>query len=303
MSVFNNALNRQSNLEFAALQYLVVAKPYTAAKWGTFEDPSTGDILAAALAGTTSIGNMSKSQGFGLDNATTSTKVKTHGMAGPSRIIQSERALTFTIEAQETKRLSLEWFFGVDLSGIVPTAKGGIEFDIPDVSIGKSYKVAWITKDTSQVDGQDIFIAYKGNKVQVDKVKAIKGPDNDIIAYGIDLVPLTDDGATSPLTFEQFGPGWKPLNAVTDTGFFPVTSLTISPSTVSLSLAGAITQQLSVVDNNTFDVTGRATYSTSDPTKATVTAAGLVTAVGVGSATITASYKGVSATKAVTVTS
>lgn len=300
MSAFTDALNRQSNLEFSPGQFLVVAKPYLSPKWGLFEDAATGDMSAAALAGTTSLGNLSKSGGYGLDNATTSNKIKTHGMAGPSRIIQSERNLTFTVEAQQTMRLTLELFFGTDLSGVTPSAKGGISFDIPDLPIGKSYKMAFIARDLSPVDGQPHYVAYKGNKVQVDKVKAIKGQDNDIVAYGIDLVPLTDDGASSPLTYEEFGLGWKPLNSVTDTGFFPVTSLTITPS--SVSLAAAATQQLTVTDNNTFDRTAQATYSTSDPTKATVNAAGLVTAVASGSATITATYKGVSANKTVTVT-
>lgn len=296
--VFNAALNRQSNLEFAALQYLVVIKPYNTPKWGMFEDPATADILAAALAGTISLGNMSKSQGYVLDNATTSTKVKTHGMASPSRIIQGERTLTLSVEAQQHMKITQELFFGVDLSGVVPTAKGGVSYDIPDLPIGKPYKVAWILRDTSQVDGQDIFKVYKGNKVYVDKAKAIKGQDNDIVAFGYDLIPTTDDGAVSPLSVEEFGPGWKSLNAVTDTGWFPVSALTITPNTVTIAAGG--TQQLTVTDNNTFDVTSRAAYSTSDPTKATVDAAGVVQHVAAGTATITATYKGVSATKAVT---
>lgn len=299
-NVFDAALNRQSSLEFAPLQFLALFKPYNSPKWGTLEDPTTGDINPAALAGTTSIGNLSKSQGFALDNATKTTKVATHGMGGPSRIIQTGRDLTFTIEAQEKKRLSLELYFGVDLSGVVPTAKGGVSWDVPDLPIGVAHKVLFIAKDTTVTHGQDHYLAYKANKVMVDKVKAIKGTDGDIIAFGIDLMPMTDDGAVSALSVEEFGPGWKPLNSVTDTGFFPVTTLTITPATVTGTVGG--TQALTVTDNNSFNVTDRASYATSDPTKATVDAAGVVHYVAAGTATITALYRGVSATKTVTVT-
>lgn len=300
-NVFDKALNRQSSLEFAPLQFLVLLKPYNTAKWGTLEDPTTGDINPAAIAGTTSIGNLAKSAGVTLDNATKSNKIPTHGMGGPSRIIHTARDLTFTVEAQEKKRLTLELYFGANLSGVVPTDKGGVSWDIPELPLGTAHKALFIAKDTTVTDGLDHFLAYKANKVMVDKVKAIKGTDGDILGFGIDLMPITDDGASSALSVEEFGPGWKPLNAVTDTGFFPVTGLTITPASVSIAAPNG-TQQLTVEDNNEFDVTSRATYSSSDPTKATVNTAGIVHAVAAGTATITASYRGVSATKSVTVT-
>lgn len=299
-NVFDTALNRQSSLEFAPLQFLALFKPYNSPKWGTLEDPVTGDINPAALAGTTSIGNLSKSQGYALDNATKTTKVATHGMGGPSRIIQTGRDLTFTIEAQEKKRLTLELYFGVDLSGVTPTAKGGVSWDVPDLPIGTAHKVLFIAKDTTVTHGKDHYLAYKANKVMVDKVRAIKGTDGDIIAFGIDLMPITDDGAVSPMSVEEFGPGWKLLNGVTDTGFFPVTALTITPANVTGAVGG--TQQLTVTDDHEFDRTSQASYSTSDPTKVTVDPNGVVHFVAAGNATVTAVYKGVSANKAITVT-
>lgn len=65
----------------------------------------------------------------------------------------------------------------------------------------------------------------------------------------------------------------------------PVTSVTLLPDTVSLSVGGI--QQLAATVMPA-DATNRAvTYSSSDETKATVSEDGLVTAVAVGSATIT----------------
>jgi Bacterial Ig-like domain (group 2) len=71
------------------------------------------------------------------------------------------------------------------------------------------------------------------------------------------------------------------------------TALTITPSPVSMAAVGAV-QQLKVVDPSGADVTATATYSSSDATKATVSAAGLVTDVAAGTATISVA-SGVSA--------
>jgi len=68
----------------------------------------------------------------------------------------------------------------------------------------------------------------------------------------------------------------------------------------------AATQQLTVTANygsgKTVDVTESATYSSTDESVATVSATGLITAVGEGTATINVSYEGASGTCAVTVT-
>jgi outer membrane protein assembly factor BamB len=81
--------------------------------------------------------------------------------------------------------------------------------------------------------------------------------------------------------------------------FTTPTSLTISPSTVTLGIAKSI--QLSVQgtfpDNSTVDLTGDATWSSSDTSKATVTSSGLVTGVANGSAIVTADFRGVQATQ------
>lgn len=83
-----------------------------------------------------------------------------------------------------------------------------------------------------------------------------------------------------------------------------IDSVAVSPA--SVSLAKGRTQQLSAAavysDDSNQDVTGVATWTSSDPNVATVTVAGLVTAVTVGSATITATDGGKAGTTAVSVT-
>ncbi len=88
-----------------------------------------------------------------------------------------------------------------------------------------------------------------------------------------------------------------------------VTKLTIEPATLTLSLlaTGQLSAMVTYSDASVVDVTARTTFSTSAVTTATVTnnqlSHGLVTGVLAGSATITGTFGGQSATAAVTVTS
>ena len=88
------------------------------------------------------------------------------------------------------------------------------------------------------------------------------------------------------------------------TGFKAVTSISLAPTTVTLTVAAPTAQLVPTV--LPADATEKGvTYTSSDPTKATVSATGLVTRVANGTATITATAKdgsGVVGTKLVTTT-
>lgn len=82
-----------------------------------------------------------------------------------------------------------------------------------------------------------------------------------------------------------------------------VTSLAVTPATTTK--AALATQQLvgtaTPVDGVDVVVTASTAWVSSDPTKATVNAAGLVTAVATGESTVTGTYKGSTDTCVVTV--
>lgn len=86
-------------------------------------------------------------------------------------------------------------------------------------------------------------------------------------------------------------------------------SIVITPGTITLSLAGTVTQQLVVtktpLSGSTSNVAAASAgtfYVSSDPTKATVSVDGLVTAVAIGTTVITARNGNKSDTQLVTVT-
>jgi len=82
-----------------------------------------------------------------------------------------------------------------------------------------------------------------------------------------------------------------------------LTSVSVTPATLTLA-AGDISALVATAtydDSSTENVTSSASWSSSDPTKATVSA-GFVTGIAAGSSTVTASYGGQTDTCAVTVT-
>lgn len=63
-----------------------------------------------------------------------------------------------------------------------------------------------------------------------------------------------------------------------------------------------LTAMLTLTDDSTQDVTSAASWSSSDENVATVSSGGLVTSVGPGTCTITASHSGLTGTSSVSVT-
>ncbi|KND30083.1 Ig-like domain-containing protein [Streptomyces stelliscabiei] len=80
-------------------------------------------------------------------------------------------------------------------------------------------------------------------------------------------------------------------------------SISVTPSTLTVADGeiGALAATATYSDATTADVTAEASWSSSDPTKATVSA-GFVTGVAAGASTVTATYLGETDTCAVTVT-
>lgn len=86
-----------------------------------------------------------------------------------------------------------------------------------------------------------------------------------------------------------------------DTDYVPLTGITVAPATKTLTVA-APTQQLTITKAPTGASNGTVTYVSSDPTKATVSATGLVTRVANGTTTVTATSQDGSFTSTCAVT-
>ena len=107
------------------------------------------------------------------------------------------------------------------------------------------------------------------------------------------------DTSVNPIAESDFFGTVQTPDSVNDAPIV-VTGISVAPTTATLSISGGDTQQLTATLSPS-GATGTVTWTSSDDTIATVSAAGLVTPVAVGSATITATCEGFNATCAVTV--
>jgi len=125
--------------------------------------------------------------------------------------------------------------------------------------------------------------------------------DNGAVATvsGTGLVTAAGAG-TATITATSEG---KSGTASVTVSSIPVASVTVSPTTASLTVGQTVQLTATPKDANGNALTGRpVTWSSNNGSVATVSATGLVTAAGAGSATITALSEGKSGTAAITVT-
>jgi uncharacterized protein YjdB len=169
----------------------------------------------------------------------------------------------------------------------VPVASVTVTPASPSVAAGTTVQLTATLRDT---DGNALSgrpVTWSSNAAGVATVSAsglVTG-----VGAGTATITATSEGKTGTSTI-----------TVTPA---PVASVTVSPATANVSVGGTVQLTATPRDAGGNPLSGRVvTWSTSQAAVATVSGAGLVTAVAVGSATITASSEGKSGTAAVTVT-
>lgn len=144
-----------------------------------------------------------------------------------------------------------------------------------------------------------------GENVETEWTPDAPTPDEDTTATGRFNSPdpeILVGAAEVPRAFPPFPQGDDVEDAVEGPPIADaVASVAVYPRTAAVGIAGTY-QLVAVVqfgDGNVRNVTAASTWATSDATKATVSASGLVTGVGVGTASITATYLGIASSAAV----
>lgn len=299
----------QPDLELAACTPRVLLAPY----YGTqpllsIEDLVNGGI-DAALVGSGSafrtVGNYEKKAGAKLSNKPTVNKIMSAGYGSPTRNLFSESGKSITYTPQEVNLLNLQnaWGFTPDAVS-EPSIKGGITIGIPSLPARMLWRCVLIAGDVAP-SGKPIYLYWIANRAEAGDRQDINATDSNVYEHGVTLDFQDDPAVADQVIFGICGDGWVDLNSNNDTGLYPaIDGITVTPSTASLTVAGGAshTKQLTVKDSNNEDVTSQATYVSADPTKATVSTSGLITAVAAGGpVSVTATYKGFSASCAVTV--
>jgi hypothetical protein len=208
----------QSDLELAARDLAVLLCPYddTHPLLDTLEGVGGAlDIPDYYV----SVGNFTKAAGVTLGHTPEINDIESHGKASPTRQMASRRVITIGFEAQETKLINLALYWGTDWLTNVPdlSPTGGFAEAIPELPLNLKFRCILLGWD--DFNGEDIFIYWIANKVNVSATTDQELVDSNVIRYPYTLNCQADDENQSALTVGVCGPGWEALQAVTESGF------------------------------------------------------------------------------------
>lgn len=208
----------QSDLELAARDLAVLLCPYddTHPLLPTLEAVD-GDLDIPEYY--MSVGNFTKAAGVTLGHSPEINDIESHGKASPTRQMASRRVITLGFEPQETKLLTMALYWGTDWLSNVPelSVHGGFAEAIPELPLNLKFRAILLGWD--DFNGEDIFIYWIANKVNVSATQDTELVDSNVIRYPITLNCQADDENQSALTPGICGPGWESLQDITSTGF------------------------------------------------------------------------------------
>lgn len=300
MPDFETIRDAKADLVLAHLHFAVLFDAIGNDAAVTLEDAATGDLEVPATA--ESAGIIEKAAGVSLTHEMDTTDIEGYGEADPVRTIISKRSVQFEAKFLETNKTVLEKFWGTvfDDENLDVSEHGGVTIKAPSLPKNVFYRAYLVASD--DVNGDDLYAYYVMPRVKLVNVSNQESRDNEAVGYTLTFQAYRDNEVGFSVLQGWCGPGWRKL--VHKTGFVSApTSVEATPATVSVAADG--TSQITVTASNGVNVTPDASYSSSDPTKATVSQSGLVTGVASGSATITVTFElpdGTNATDTVAVT-
>lgn len=299
----------QSDLELAQCDGRVLLAPRTSPVLLNIEDSGAGgiDLTKVGVASQfVTVGNYEKKAGVKLSNSPTVNDIMSSGKGSATRKLPSEAKKGIAYTPQEMKLINLQNSWGFTPSAVsAVSSMGGFTIGIPELPARTQWRCVYLAWDSFQ--GQDVWMYWIANLAEVGDRSDITGVDSNVFEHAVSLEFLTDPAVQLPVIFGMCGAGVPLLAAAVADGsiYKNATGITVTPTTAAMTAAvGANhTKQLLVKDSNGVDRTAAATFLSDTPAKATVSTTGLITAVSVGSANVTASWNGfTSAPCAVTVT-
>lgn len=300
MPDFETIRDAKADLVLAHLHFAVLFDSIGNDVAATLEDAATGDLDVPATA--ESAGIIEKAAGVSITNEMDSTDIEGYGEADPVRTIISKRSVQFEAKFLETNKVVLEKFWGTvfDDDNLDVSDHGGVTIKAPTLPKNTFYRAYLVATD--DVNGEDLYAYYVMPRVKLVNVGNQESRDNEAVGYTLTFQAYRDNSVGFSVLQGWCGPGWRKL--VHKTGFVTApTSIEATPATATVTVGG--TEQLAVTASNGLNVTPDCQYVSSDATKATVSASGLVTGVAAGSATVTVSFElpdGSDATDTVSVT-
>lgn len=301
MADFDTLKGALTDLTFNARNAMVLLAKYDDDPVLTIESPTTGDLEIPTEY--ESVGHFEKKAGISIGMDVTSNDVEAYGELDPIRILLTKRETSIEVSLYEHKKLVQEIVWSQNLDSITPTSHGGVVIEAEHAPDTIFYRAIIVGRD--RINNEYLYPFWLMPKVQLSKMSNVELNDEGVLMYKPTLRALRDDTTGYAVAQGWCGPGWR--RVIDKTGFAPpLTSISATPA--APSIAALATQQITVTDSNAIVRTPDCKYAvTTGGAFATVSAAGLVTGVAAGSATVTVTLKRVGAadltdTVAVTVT-
>lgn len=284
MTDFYTFKDAQADLAIAALNCAVALAPYTATPAETLESPTDGslDVPDEYL----SLGHFEKKAGVTLTADIQAKDIEAYGESDPIRTIISTRKTSFDFSMYQNGKAQLELFWSTSFANVVPSAFGGVVLPAPPTPKNIFYRCVILGLDDR--NDSDLWAYWLLPKVKLTKVDNQTLNDDGVLEYHPTLTAYKDDVLGYSVAQGFAGPGWRQLVGLT--GFAPpLTAITMATTgAVTAATGGSHTQQLVVTGDNGIQYTPDATFVSSAPTKATVSASGLITGVASGTTSVTA---------------
>ncbi|UVF61191.1 major tail protein [Mycobacterium phage DuncansLeg] len=299
MTDFYTIKDAQADLAIAPLNLTVLLAPYSVTPALTLESPTDGSLTIPE--GYKSVGHFQKAAGLTLGNEFDSKDIEAYGEPEPIRTIINKRTTTFDFSMYQNQRNVLELIWTQDFSDVVPSEFGGIVLEAPKVPKNIYYRAILVGLDDR--NDREVWVYWLMPKVKLDKLDNQTLNDDNVLEYKPTLKAFRDDVAGYSVAQGFAGPGWRDIVATAGFGQ-ALTALAATPNTVTVTVASGAshTAQLLIEGDNGINYTPDCVFTSADPSKASVSASGLVTGVAAGSTTITAKKGALTTTVSVTVT-
>lgn len=214
MPAWEELKNQQNHLIRKALEGEVFAAPITADPITALTD-ETSELLALPT-GYVGMGYMSD-DGAQFASEVESSDVTSWGAVEPTRRDITSDVTTLTGFFQETHRMSIALYTGVDAASLTPDAQSGeLMVAKPDRPANRHYRILTIGVDLA--DAGEIYIARFLPRASVtDKDDQAFQSGDDPLGWPTTLTAYKDASLGFSEAFFFGGPGWKAL--LSDMGF------------------------------------------------------------------------------------
>lgn len=149
-------------------------------------------------------------EGQSHERDSTTSDIKSHGSATPTRTDITGQTKSIGVAPQETKKTTLESYFGVSLTGVIPQANGTMTFDEPPTPRPVDKRIVAIAKDDSEAGEIYIVKHFLSGRIRPSGGQTWANDDN-AMTYPLTIVAQPDDVLGVDVRHFFGGPGWKAL--------------------------------------------------------------------------------------------